>query len=77
MYQLWLLVLLVAATKILAVEVGTSINLAHINCWTTSLTCPVCPVDLPAMFVPATCALVEVDFYKVIRHKQATSLRYP
>ncbi len=64
-----LLVLLVAAVKILTVKVGTSIYPTFLPCQ------PVSPV-LVWLFVPATSPLVEMNFCELICHKQSTFLRY-
>jgi hypothetical protein len=61
-----MLILLVAAAEILAVEAGTSIHPAHL------------PVSPPAMIMPTTSALVLLKwiFFELIRLEQSTSLRY-
>jgi hypothetical protein len=53
-------VLLIATPKILAVKVGASIDLACLPCRPPYL------VTLPALFVPDTSELVELDFCKLV-----------
>jgi hypothetical protein len=62
--------MLVAAENILTVKANTSIGLSCLPCWPalpTLLACPAYLVGLPALFlyfVPATSALIEVDFLR-------------
>jgi len=62
----------VAAAKILAVKVGTFIHMATLPCLPTWL------IDLQALFVPVSSALVllKLIICELIFLEQSTSLRY-
>ncbi len=75
---LWMLFMLVAVAKILAVKKGTGIVTACLPCWPTCLTQPTCLAVPPALFVPAFSIFILLKwmFSQLICLEPSTSLRW-